>query len=177
MNNSCATANRHLKSRASLLKIEMMMLAAPRIEHRAARRAPRFALQILANGQLRPASPAQNRPLVPFAPWPHCNHVSRQRNVTILAGVVHPAALHLDCDKCPLPSGSARTASTNRDRYRAHVYRVQRSGSSPQNGSDATRAPDQSVIPTEQRASFASRMPLRDEGPAFSFWSRSFSSP
>jgi hypothetical protein len=177
MNNSCATANRRLKSRASLLKIEMMMLAAPRIEHRAARRAPRFALQILANGQLRPASPAQNRPLAPFAPWPHCNHVSRQLNVTILAGVVHPAALHLDCDKCPLPSGSARTASASRDRYRAHVYRVQRSGSSPQNGSDATRAPDQSVIPTEQRASFASRMPLRDEGPAFSFWSRSFSSP
>jgi len=93
--NSCATGK---QTRASLLKIKMMMRPAPRIEPRAASRTTRLAAQILPNRQLRAASPAQNRPLLPLAARPNRNRMPRQRNMAILASVVHAAALHLDCD-------------------------------------------------------------------------------
>ena len=93
--NSCATGK---QTRASLLKIKMMMRPAPRIEPRAASRTTRLAAQILPNRQLRAASPAQNRPLLPLAARPNRNRMPRQRNMAILASVVHAAALHLDRD-------------------------------------------------------------------------------
>src|ERR1700688_2140429 len=80
------------------LKVKMMMRAASRIERGAALRTSRFALQIRADGQLRPASSAQNRVLLPLAEQPHRNRVSRQSDVAILAGVEHAAAFHLDGD-------------------------------------------------------------------------------
>ncbi len=74
------------------------MRPAPRIEPRAASRTTRLAAQILPNRQLRAASPAQNRPLLPLAARPNRNRMPRQRNMAILASVVHAAALHLDRD-------------------------------------------------------------------------------
>src|SRR5260370_24911560 len=76
----------------------MTMRPAPRIEPRAPSRTTRLAAQILPNRQLRAASPAQNRPLLPLAGRPNRNPTPRQHNMAILASVVHAAALHLDRD-------------------------------------------------------------------------------
>src|SRR5260370_28894904 len=81
---------------ASLLKIKRMMRPAPRIERHFANRTPRLALQIFANGQLHPACPAQNRPLLPFLARPNRYRMPRQRNMALLASIVDPAAPHLD---------------------------------------------------------------------------------
>ncbi len=78
------------------LKIKMPMPPAPRIKPRPAPRTPRLALQIFPNRHVRPASPAQNRPLPPFPPRPNRNRMPRQRNMTILASIVDPATPHLD---------------------------------------------------------------------------------
>jgi hypothetical protein len=72
------------------------MPSAPRIKPRPASRTPRRALHILPNRQLPPASPAQNRPLLPLPPRPNRNRMPRQRLMTILASPVHPATPHLD---------------------------------------------------------------------------------
>src|SRR5579863_6377560 len=80
------------------LKVKMMMRAASRIERGTALWTSRFAFQIRADRQLRAASSAQNRPLLPLAPRPHLNRVPRQSDVAILAGVVHPATFHFDGD-------------------------------------------------------------------------------
>jgi len=78
------------------LKIKMPMPPAPRIKSRPASRTPRLALQIFQNRHLRPASPAQNRPLVPFPARPNRYRMPRQRNMAILASIVDPATPHLD---------------------------------------------------------------------------------
>ncbi len=72
------------------------MLPTPRIKPRPTPRTPRLALHILPNRQLHPASPAQNRPLLPLPPPPNSNSMPRQRNMAILASIVDPAAPHLD---------------------------------------------------------------------------------
>src|SRR5260370_19463727 len=76
----------------------MSIRPAPRIDPRAESRTTRLAAQILPNRQLRTACPAQNRPLLPLAARPNRNRMPRQRNMAILASVVHAAALHLDRD-------------------------------------------------------------------------------
>src|SRR6266404_4410098 len=83
-------------SSPSLLKIKMPMPLAPRIKPRPASRAPRLAIQILPNRHLRPASPTQNRPLLPLPSRPNRNRMPRQRNMAILASPVDPATPHLD---------------------------------------------------------------------------------
>ena len=72
------------------------MLPTPRIKPRPTPRTPRLALHILPNRQLHPASPAQNRPLLPLPSRPNRNRMPRQRNMAILASIVDPAAPHLD---------------------------------------------------------------------------------
>jgi hypothetical protein len=77
-------------------KIKPPMPSAPRIKPRPAPRTPRLALHILPNRHLPPASPAQNRPLLPLPPRPNNNRMPRQRLVTILASPIHPATSNLD---------------------------------------------------------------------------------
>ncbi len=72
------------------------MPLAPRIKPRPASRAPRLAIQILPNRHLQPASPTQNRPLLPLPSRPNRNRMPRQRNMAILASIVDPATPHLD---------------------------------------------------------------------------------
>jgi hypothetical protein len=72
------------------------MVAAPRIKPRPAPRTPRLAIHILPNRHLHPASPAQNRPLLPLPPPPNRNRMPRQRNMAILASPVDPATPHLN---------------------------------------------------------------------------------
>jgi len=72
------------------------MPLAPRIKPRPASRAPRLAIQILPNRHLRPASPTQNRPLLPLPSRPNRNRMPRQRNMAIPASIVDPATPHLD---------------------------------------------------------------------------------
>jgi len=74
------------------------MVSTPRIEGLTANRAARFALHVLANGQLCTAGSAKYRLLVPFALWPNLDLVIGQSRVAILARIVNPAALHLDRD-------------------------------------------------------------------------------
>ena len=72
------------------------MPRAPRIKPRPTPRTPRLALHILPNRHLHPASPAQNRPRIPFPPRPNRNRMPRQRNMAILTSIVDPATPHLD---------------------------------------------------------------------------------
>ena len=74
----------------------MIVLAASRVESRRAGGTPRLTPQILSNRHLHPASPAQNRPRIPFRPRPNRNRVPGQLLMTILASPVHPATSHLD---------------------------------------------------------------------------------
>src|SRR6266404_1402282 len=78
------------------LKIKMIMVATSRIKPRPAPRTPRRAIQILPNRHLHPASPTQNRPLLPLPPPPNRNRMPRQRNMAILASIVDPATPHLN---------------------------------------------------------------------------------
>jgi len=78
------------------LKIKMIMVATSRIKPRPAPRTPRRAIQILPNRHLHPASPAQNRPILPLPPPPNRNRMPRQRNMAILASIVDPATPHLN---------------------------------------------------------------------------------
>src|SRR5882724_4569308 len=72
------------------------MPPAPRIKPRPTPRTPRLALHILPNRHLHPASPAQNRPRIPFPPPPNPNSMPRQSLMTILASPVNPTTSHLD---------------------------------------------------------------------------------
>jgi hypothetical protein len=74
------------------------MVSTPRIERLTANRAARFAMRVLANGQLCAAGSAKYRLLVPFALWPNVDLVIGQSRVAIFARIVNPAALHLDRD-------------------------------------------------------------------------------
>src|ERR1700730_2533562 len=78
------------------LKIKMIMVATSRIKPRPAPQTPRLALHILLNRHLHPASPAQNRPRIPFPPRPNRNRMPRQRIMAILASIVDPATPHLN---------------------------------------------------------------------------------
>ncbi len=78
------------------LKIKMIMVATSRIKPRPAPRTPRLAIHILPNRHLHPASPAQNRPLLPLPPPPNRNSMPRQRNMAILASPVDTATPHLN---------------------------------------------------------------------------------
>src|SRR6267154_1081387 len=77
-------------------KIKPPMPPAPRIKPRPAPRTPRLTLHILPNRHLQPASPAQNRPRIPFPPPPNRNSMPRQSLMTILASPVNPATSQLD---------------------------------------------------------------------------------
>jgi len=79
-------------------KIKMVVVAAGGIERRGTRGAPRFGLQVFANGKLCAAGSAQNGLLVEFAAWPDLDGMTGERDVAVLAGVVHAAALHFDGD-------------------------------------------------------------------------------
>jgi hypothetical protein len=79
-------------------KIEMMVVAACRIERRRTGGAARFALQVFANGKLCAAGTAKNGLLVEFAAWPNLDGMAGERDVAVLAGVVRAAALHFDGD-------------------------------------------------------------------------------
>src|ERR1700728_265769 len=76
----------------------MIVIAAPRIEHRAAAETPVGTLQILPDRQCHSANPAQDRPLVPLAPRPDFDRVAGQCVVAVLARMVGATALHLDRD-------------------------------------------------------------------------------
>src|SRR5580700_9186557 len=80
------------------LEIEWMMAAAVRIERRPAGRACVAAFEVLTDRQYRSTSTAQHRALVPFAAWPGLDRVAGQSVMTILAGVIDAATLHLDGD-------------------------------------------------------------------------------
>lgn len=91
-------ANRIWSLRGSHFEINVIMVSTPRIELLTANRAARFALHVLADGQLCAAGSAKYRLLVPFALWPNPDLVIGQNKVAIFARIVNPAALHLDRD-------------------------------------------------------------------------------
>jgi hypothetical protein len=74
------------------------MQPAARIEPHPASRTTIPARHVLRDAQLSPTDPAKHRRLPPLVPRPDLNRMPRQSLVAILAGVIHPATLHLDCD-------------------------------------------------------------------------------
>src|SRR5580704_11214271 len=80
------------------LKIEMIVVAAPRIELCLACRTARVALHVIANGQHCSARAAEYRLLVPFILRPDRYRMIGECLVAILASVVLAATFHLDGD-------------------------------------------------------------------------------
>ena len=80
------------------VEIEMIVIATAGVELRPASRALGLTPHVLENGQLCTAGAAKNRFPVPFILGPHFDFVTGKGGVTILAGIVDSAALHLDRD-------------------------------------------------------------------------------
>jgi hypothetical protein len=72
------------------------MVAASRIKPRPTPRTLRPTPHILPNSHLQPASPTQDRPLIPPFPPPNRNSMPRHLFMTILASPINPATSHLD---------------------------------------------------------------------------------
>jgi hypothetical protein len=79
-------------------EIEVVMVAAPRVEGGMARGANRVAFEIGGDCQLGAAGSAENGLEVPFGLGPDFNRMAREGIVAILAGVVDAAAFHFDRD-------------------------------------------------------------------------------
>src|ERR1700678_30592 len=70
-------AIRHSRRPSELsLEIEMVMVSASRIEHRATAWALVGTIQILADRQLCSACPTQDCRLIPFSLWPDCDRMA-----------------------------------------------------------------------------------------------------
>ena len=78
------------------LEVAMIVVAASRIELRAARGAARITLHVLENGKRCTASAAEYCLLVPFTFRPDCDRMIGERQVAVFAGIVDAAARHLD---------------------------------------------------------------------------------
>lgn len=77
------------------------MIAATRIEPRAARRARIPAIQILPDRQLAPAHAAQHAHVIPLGSRPHSNRMVGQRIMALPARKVFSAAFHPDRNHIP----------------------------------------------------------------------------
>ena len=77
-------------------EIEMVVVATSGIELPAAIGTRIPTPQVLMDGELCAASAAKDCFLVPFTLRPHLDRMTGERCVAILAGVIDPAALHLD---------------------------------------------------------------------------------
>jgi len=80
------------------LKIEMVVVAASRIEWGRADRAARLALQVFGNRQLCAACSTQNGFLIPFAARPNLDGMTCERDMAVFAGIPGRATLHFDGD-------------------------------------------------------------------------------
>src|SRR6266849_8931079 len=76
----------------------MVVVPASRIEWGGADRAARRALHVFGNRQLCAACATQNGFLIPFAARPNLDGMTCERDMTVFAGIVGGAALHLDGD-------------------------------------------------------------------------------
>ena len=85
------------------MKVEMVVVTAPRIELRATNRAARITMHVLENRQDRTAGAAEYSLLVPFIFRPDCYRMIGKCLVAILAGIVQAAAFHLDGDNVSRP--------------------------------------------------------------------------
>jgi hypothetical protein len=79
-------------------EIKLVMLATAGIERGAAIRASVAACHVFLDGHFISASPAEHRGLSPFRPQPNLDLMAGQCLVTLLAGEIYTAALHLDGD-------------------------------------------------------------------------------
>jgi hypothetical protein len=79
-----------------------MMERATRIEVGPAHRTDCPAIQVLADGQLGPASAAEHRLLVEFSPGPNAGGMTGFQFVTVKAGIIGPAAVEFDRDDIEL---------------------------------------------------------------------------
>ena len=79
-------------------KIEMVVVAAGRVERRVASGTARVAREILRDGEFDAAGSAEDGGLAPFGLRPDFDGMAGESNVAILAGVVEAAALHLNGD-------------------------------------------------------------------------------
>jgi hypothetical protein len=80
------------------LEIEMVVVSASRIEHRAAAWALVGTFQILADSQLYSACTTQDCRLIPFRLWPDFDRMAGECVMADLARIVVATALHLDRD-------------------------------------------------------------------------------
>jgi hypothetical protein len=76
----------------------MMVVAASGVEARLAGRATGVALEVLGDGEFGAAGSAEDGRLVQFALRPNLDRMVSEGHMTILAGIVEAAALHLDGD-------------------------------------------------------------------------------
>jgi hypothetical protein len=97
-----STSSRSLR-RLSAGEIKMIVVSARWIESPAATGAARLALHVLTYAQLRAASAAKYRPLLPLALRPHLDRMSGERLMTFLARIINAAALHPDRDDVRRP--------------------------------------------------------------------------
>jgi hypothetical protein len=81
-----------------VLKVEMIVVAAPRIELCLASRTARITLHVLKNSYRCAAGAAKNCLVIPFTFWPGFKWMTGERLVTIFAGIVQAATFHLDSD-------------------------------------------------------------------------------
>src|SRR5579859_1748949 len=90
-------------------EIEMPVLMAAGIEARPAGRAPAVAGEVFAHAQLPTAGSAEHRGLIPLGFGPDLGRMVGQLVVALAAGVVGPAAGHLDGDdvEVAMPVGAA----------------------------------------------------------------------
>ena len=79
-------------------KIEMVMVAAARVEGGLTSWAARVAFEVGGDCQLGAAGSTKNGLLVPIGVGPDFNRMAREGIVAMLAGVVDAAAFHFDGD-------------------------------------------------------------------------------
>lgn len=79
-------------------EVAVVVVSTPRIEHRAAAWALAGRFQVLPDGQLHSACPAQHGGLIPLPLWPDFNLMAGQRLMAVLTRKVSTAALHFDRD-------------------------------------------------------------------------------
>lgn len=77
------------------------MIAATRIESGATRGTRVPAIEILPDGQLIPAHPAQHARPIPFPPWPYFRRMTGENIMALPACIVISAAFHPDRNHVP----------------------------------------------------------------------------
>jgi hypothetical protein len=77
-------------------EIKLIMPGASRVEIRFAQRTMMVAVQVIFYTHFQTADSTQNGFLMPLVPRPYCGRMLLELGMAILAGIVKPAAFHLD---------------------------------------------------------------------------------